>query len=331
MQSTVLSIIIPVYNAEKYIEQCINSIKMCNSAEIEVLLIDDGSHDRSKQIALECIGKDTRFQLISQENGGVSKARNAGIHIAQGEYITFLDADDYYKEHALDIILKDIAEISADYIAYAYTTLFADGAVKKEKFAIQGMKTSDHLVCDYIMYASSRFNMCWGKIFRRKKILDYRIIFPEGVAIGEDLVFVQDYYKYAQTVMVSNQEIIMYRQNAESAMHRYSIQDRIRYTRPLFEYSMQVVGEKNEKRFSQAVFVYYFRVMTNLCREFATGREGRRNIRQIYKDPIVKRIMQELRISMIPGYKIPEYLLMRTESVGLSALYFCIKEKVSRK
>ena len=109
-----VSIIIPIYNCEKYLKECIESILMQTLKKIEVILIDDGSTDNSLKICKLFQSKDPRIKVIHQENVGVSKARENGLKIATGKYISFIDADDYIKEDFLEKLYNEIRENKTD-------------------------------------------------------------------------------------------------------------------------------------------------------------------------------------------------------------------------
>ena len=101
MNKPMISVIVPVYNAEKYLQRCVDSILKQSFTDFEVLLIDDGSHDRSGELCDEYGEKDNRVRVFHKENGGVSSARNVGLDNASGEYISFVDADDYLETNAM--------------------------------------------------------------------------------------------------------------------------------------------------------------------------------------------------------------------------------------
>ena len=106
-----LSIIIPVYNAEIYLENCISTVTACQESDMEIILVDDGSTDQSLAICQEVERKDPRIQVISKKNEGVSVARNTGMNIAKGNYLMFMDADDYMNEKEWATVWKEIQKI----------------------------------------------------------------------------------------------------------------------------------------------------------------------------------------------------------------------------
>ena len=128
------SIVIPVFNTEKYLKECVESILNQAYDSYEIILVDDGSKDSSLQICREYEARDKRIRAIHKENGGVSSARNTGIELAKGKYITFIDSDDWFRQGALSFAAQRLSETGADVLAfsinrvtkaksYTYTTL----------------------------------------------------------------------------------------------------------------------------------------------------------------------------------------------------------------
>lgn len=109
-----ISVVIPVYNVEKYLKECLDSVLKQTYRNLEIILVDDGSKDNSGNICDEYAKKDNRIKVIHKKNGGLSDARNAGINIAKGEYITFLDSDDYIEEDMYEFLVKNIEKANAD-------------------------------------------------------------------------------------------------------------------------------------------------------------------------------------------------------------------------
>ena len=109
-----ISVIIPVYNVEKYLPECIESVLKQTHTNLEIILVDDGSPDNSPQICDEYAQKDSRIKVIHKENGGVSSARNEGLKIAKGEWISFIDADDWVEKNFCEILLNKAVKTQSD-------------------------------------------------------------------------------------------------------------------------------------------------------------------------------------------------------------------------
>ena len=111
-----ISVIVPVYNVEEYLEQCLDSIQCQTYTDIEVILVNDGSTDRSKEICERYCKKDSRFKLVNQENKGLSGARNRGMSESKGEFISFVDSDDVIKEDMLEQLMKQMTSEDIDIV-----------------------------------------------------------------------------------------------------------------------------------------------------------------------------------------------------------------------
>src|SRR5699024_4494271 len=122
--SDLISVIVPVYNVEKYVRRCIDSICGQTYSNLEIILIDDGSTDSSGKICDEMAAKDGRISVIHQENKGLSQARNAGLDQAKGEYIAFVDSDDYLSLNMYECLLKSLKENNADVVRCAIKNVY---------------------------------------------------------------------------------------------------------------------------------------------------------------------------------------------------------------
>lgn len=173
--NVIISVIVPVYNCEKYIEECINSVINQSFKDFELILINDGSTDSSLEICKKYSRLDNRIILINQKNIGVSKTRKKGITIAKGKYIFFIDSDDYINKNCLEILLHNIKESNADIVCCNSVNFGAD---VKEAINIK----IDEIITDkeriYGDYFSRYRYTCtlWGKLFN-KNVLK-KIVFP---------------------------------------------------------------------------------------------------------------------------------------------------------
>ncbi len=189
MDKVRLSIIIPVYNAEDYLDRCLESVFNQSFPSYEVILVDDGSTDSSPLICDRYSATDPRFRTVHKENGGVSSARNAGLNLAKGEYLMFVDSDDSILPDALDRMMEDV--VDEDIILGGYTT-FIEGVPSKEVVPLT-LRTyrGEDMVCffeDNIRRNCEMLDAPWAKMFRRKTIGDLR--FCEDLSYAEDKLFV---------------------------------------------------------------------------------------------------------------------------------------------
>lgn len=180
-----ISIIVPVYNVQEYLDKCICSIVNQTYSEWELILIDDGSYDDSGVICDRWAKKDKRIYVIHQKNSGVSSARNAGLLMAKGEYISFIDADDYIEKDMYEIMLHDAEKNKSDAVFCGYYEVDGEKlirAVPEYKSAADNKTAIRDCVRDWQL-------TIWNKIFKRSSIIDSTgqlILFDEDLFVGED-------------------------------------------------------------------------------------------------------------------------------------------------
>lgn len=194
-----VSIIVPIYNSEKNIESCLNSILGQSFADFELILVNDGSKDKSGEICKEYAGQDDRIVLIEQENAGVSVARNRGIDCAKGDYIVFIDSDDIIPKDYVENMLSAQKEFGDDYFVISAIELMSPNQAVSEqifKYGVGGVCTGEKY--DIIkIFSVSFLNAPWNKLYLKKDLIKYKIRMKEGMSIAEDLLFNVQYWKEA--------------------------------------------------------------------------------------------------------------------------------------
>ena len=216
----IYSIVIPVYNAEKYLESCVNSVYAQTSASsYEIILVNDGSVDGSAQLCDRLAAQSNCVKVIHQTNQGVSAARNAGIRAAEGAYLLFLDGDDYWDEHLLQLLDEHISQqpdiIEFGYLKFGGNEAFAPVLPAVESKGLTGMEYFDaHKKINCMPIASS----CTAA-FKRQLQQEHGIFFPTGISYGEDFDFHMQSLKAAKSVISLLEPLYRYRMNQQSATH----------------------------------------------------------------------------------------------------------------
>lgn len=207
-----ISIIIPVYNAEKYLRECLDSILNQSFQDFEILLINDGSTDGSPAICDEYAAKDWRVKVFHKENGGVSSARNLGLDHANGEWITFVDSDDFLNDNFIDEKLnRYLKNLSFDLIinnAFIYSTI---NKYQRYSFVERTLTTKDFLK----YYGLTIVDTPWAKFFKRSIIKKSQIFFNEQFNLGEDLLFNMNYLLYSNKIALIDHPFYNYRNNEQ--------------------------------------------------------------------------------------------------------------------
>lgn len=204
MTKTKISIVIPVYNASQYISETIESVISQTYTNWELILVDDGSLDDSGSICDVFSEKDKRIQVFHQENLGVSAARNKGIKHAEGEWIIFIDSDDYVDRNMLEVMLSNSENM--DLVVCPHKE-FPTGKVQtwKEKIYIGLANTKYDFEC---LYYAGFYNSPWGKMYRCDLIKE---LFPDDVSLGEDLMFNLAYMKNCKKIKAIERPMYFYR------------------------------------------------------------------------------------------------------------------------
>lgn len=217
-----ISVIVPVYNVERYLPCCIESILNQDFKNFELLLINDGSKDKSGNICDEYAQKDKRVKVFHKKNEGVSIARNLGINHAQGEYIAFIDSDDYIDVNYLSILMKD----SADLVVTGYIQ-FADDQEDKIVYHSSFIKTIYHIgefKEGLSLLLNRNHTTPWNKLFRFNIIKKYHIYFDPKIRFAEDTVFVQTYLFHCNTIVFQDGMPYHYRSYTNNdSFFRYSL------------------------------------------------------------------------------------------------------------
>lgn len=299
------SIVIPVYNAEKYISSCIEKCLQQSFANFEIILVINGSTDSSEMICENWRIKDTRIKVIILEEANVSNARNVGIINARGEWIVFVDSDDYLLPNALECLADNI-EQDVDLLCCNY--------VQKEQKTelsnrIQKITARDYMLAmlDPVMYfhkiealtwSADILGVNWAKAFRKKTIVDNNIFFDTQISIFEDLLFNLDFLYLNKSVKCIDVPIYFYTINETSICRTASlsrISQRINYVNNL---KIRIESEK-DKEIKKTL---EFQAGQNLLRTFVVAAKNikeqenaRRAIKGYLEKPSTRKLLMQLR------------------------------------
>ena len=216
-----VSIIVPIYNVEKYIDKCIASILAQSYDEIELILVDDGSPDKAGEICDKHAASDVRVVVIHKENGGVSSARNAGLDIAKGDYIMFIDGDDWVDEDHVEYLLSlsrdNDASMSMSYGIHAASKNDVIEAEDRQR-VVAGVDMAADLLYHKTVIGS------YNKLFKRDLIYGNNVRFKESLFIGEGFNFIVMCAQLSERVATGSRKTYHYRlDNEESAMTKFNI------------------------------------------------------------------------------------------------------------
>ena len=260
-----ISVIVPVYNTEKYLDECILSILNQSFTDFELLLIDDGSTDRSGAICDQYAAKDERVRVFHKKNGGVSSARNVGLDEAKGEYVIFLDADDYwYRDDCLEALLRIAVQTKVDVVRGEYKAVDENGnfifsrSVSKKRMQYVGRPIN---TLEFLKYAvNDEFFSCL-LLFRRELVSELR--FEVGRIYLEDMRFISEIMikEDVRCMYVPNVRFYAYRKSPTSASSLISLrmlEDSFRMCTCFNQYAC-LAEKKQLKRYfgKQSIMIYY--------------------------------------------------------------------------
>lgn len=232
MDQIIFSIIVPIYNAEKYLKRSVKSLVNQRMRQIEIILVDDGSTDKCGEICDAYAVQDNRIRVIHKTNGGVPTARNAGIRVAKGTYISFVDADDYIDSDAYEKIFAVLEEKNPDCVDFGWKYISDTGEVTSN---LNGLEKNVLFNKDFIKNRilppllnliddpkAFIFDFSCNKIFKTRILRDNEVCFNENRRTWEDRIFVVKYLKYCDTFYSMDECFYNYVSVQNSLSRRYS-------------------------------------------------------------------------------------------------------------
>jgi glycosyltransferase EpsJ len=233
-----ITVIIPVYNAEQYLEGCLESIVSQSFCDWECICVNDGSSDSSVEILEAYASKDKRIIVLTQNNAGPAIARSKGLECATGKYLLFQDADDFIEEHAYGRLLELMEKTQVDVLGFSYETC------PDRQLSRFSMKCGEVLPPTALLkstkkpQASDDFSFIWRYMIRRSLLLEHSVTFDSRIRVGEDTLFMMEVFSHASSIFLTDYAPYHYRvDNQNSIMHE------VKY-KPYLEESLSVLYEK---------------------------------------------------------------------------------------
>lgn len=210
-----VSVIVPIHNSEKTLNRCVKSILSQSYKNLEVILVNDGSTDGSLKICEKFKEKDSRVVVINKKNAGVSAARNTGLSVANGEFIQFVDADDYINPDMTQCLADNLEKSCADLVICGYNRVSNGKFVKKSPSNFYSNSLFAFKDCFERLYKGAFFNAPWNKLYRRDRI---KTLFDENFSIGEDLLFNLSYTSNCDKIVVISDILYNYDVSLQSGL-----------------------------------------------------------------------------------------------------------------
>lgn len=261
-----LSVVIPVYNAEKYIETCLNNIIPQLTEDDEIILINASSKDNSETICNKYVERNSNIKLYNIENGGPSVSRNAGIKHATGKYIIFIDGDDYIEKNYIETMLKNVKEKQLVICSYKMVKYENGEETIKRYSNKEEVLTSEDMIK---VYEKELFSLVWNKIFEREIIVKNNILFNTKFYKGEDLLFNLEYMKYIERVKVIPDVLYNYiiKKTGVNKSYKEPIENRLKRTQLIYNGFMEITKKNNMDRVKINIIDMNFLHLRNYIKE----------------------------------------------------------------
>lgn len=260
-----LSIIVPVYNVEPFLPQCLNSLLVQDISDYEVILVDDGSTDNSGAICDQYAAENSVFQCIHKPNGGLPSARKAGYQVSRGQYVTFVDSDDWIAPDMYKSMCDVITNTHADIIICNYTSVMPDKEfVCRTSFSagLYDKKRLEQEVYPYMIYSGTFFkygiapSLC-NKLFRRDLLQKHLLHVPDDIVIGEDALASYSCMLEADSIYFFDESFYYYRSNSDSVSRRSIPFKRLSENHKVFS-TLQNVIDTSAYPYMQSQLNYYY-------------------------------------------------------------------------
>lgn len=345
MKSPAVSIIVPVYNVERYINRCIDSLISQTLYNIEIILVDDESPDNCANICDEYAKKDSRIKVIHKKNGGLGFARNSGLEIARGKYVAFVDSDDFVDINMYKILYKTAIENKLDTVLSGYNKVQGEYVLKKFPgtdciLSFRGKNDTFSLLIDMIGTEPNekkdfKFEMSvWRGLYLREILEKYTIRFPsEREFISEDIIFHIKYFSHASSVDVLPNCFYNYSVNPNSLTMIYNPQ-RFEKNKTLYLEVKRLLKEiygytesaKVDRMFLSRVRATIYQAVNNISQVGYS--EVKKNIIAIRRDIIFEKVLAGYYINKMPFKKKLFFLLLKYKQIGMVVALVKIKNKV---
>ncbi|MGX8832887.1 glycosyltransferase family 2 protein [Amedibacillus sp. YH-ame6] len=332
MKEPLVSVIIPVYNAQNYVSNTVSSILNQDYKNIEIILVNDGSKDNSKAVIEDLIEKDSRISLIDQENMGVSETRNRGIENAKGEYLMFVDSDDFLKANVLKGMVDSLpSECSMLFGGYA----MMKGNFKDKKSVQEFAPLSSEIIIPEdirniydVYYLNKIFLSIWGKLYRTDIIKQYNIRFKKDFKIGEDMLFIQDILTLDYPVYSYDKILYEYMLSTSNSITKTGSLSRITNAEQLLYKSLSFANDLKIDKDKMEIFPNYFLRTCFVTIENSSKTDRKELVRAILQNDKLNDILKnfEFKFSEDKLYK----LILQSKSYILINLFTAFRKVVKR-
>lgn len=265
MKKNLISIIVPVYNVEKYLPRCIDSILSQTYKNLEIILVDDGSPDRCGEICDEYAKNDARIHVIHKENGGLADARNVGLKAAAGQYVMFFDSDDWVAANICETLLQALITTQADIVTCNFSRIYSGGKIINNPAILKAGKiyTGKEALELYIKKGPVELTIACNKLYKKELFIQNNLFYPMG-RLHEDEFLCKYLLYYSKTFVYINQSLYYYFQRENSIMGTVTEQrfrDGVEYVSELYSFIQKFYPEVREYAWKRLLDEMYVLLM----------------------------------------------------------------------
>lgn len=338
-----ISVVVPIYNVEKYLDKCVNSLLNQTIKNIEIILVDDGTPDNSGKIADEYERKYDNIKVIHQKNSGLGPARNTGIENATGQYIGFVDSDDWVEKSMYERLLNKAKENNADIVFGGHKDVISGKIARikphplagktileKEKILKIRKNLFGHSVDDTDLEAYPM--RVWTGIYKREFLLNNNIRFEN--ILSEDTIFNLPAYKYAEVIAFTGDTDYCYRQdNQPSIMKTFSEKKIEQYIEFLNKLNNIAIQEDQDAMLRvKRMSIDYERLYIGIVSESnLTTKEKKYQISKYAKSPVINQLWKGYPINRLPLQQRIFYYMLLKNKYGMVLGLSCIRQFMKRK
>ena len=332
VSNPLISVIIPVYKVEKYLEKCVDSVINQTYDNLEIILVDDGSPDNCPKMCDEYAKKDKRIKVIHKENGGVGSARNKGIEKSTGDYITFVDSDDWIEKEFIHEMLDIANKYKADYVTCGYYRVYEN---KKE--IING--NLEEIVIDSKEYVNKLLNVQNGygfvhmKLIKKTKISNLR--FEEKLVVGEDALFNIQLCKNIEKIVIYNKPLYNYYFNTNSVVRKYNNEYCNNYLKSMIYMSEYIRKNYKSENVIQNLYNYIayhvLLICVNYCYHPDNPNKGRKLLVETVKIDLFKEAINNSNYNGLSVSRKISLFTLKYKLYFLMSLICIIRQKQFRK
>lgn len=337
--SELISIIIPVYNGEKYISRMIDSILGQTYKNYELIIVNDGSNDDTFNIISQYSSLEN-VVIIDKENTGVSDTRNVGLNKANGDYIIFLDADDYVEKEFLEKLYFRIKEDNSDVAMCQYKEISAETIVfindlKDYDDVLDSIRIKQELIPSMIANVKGKSlvkGLVWRTLIKKKLIHENRLLFDKNIAIAEDMIFLMQVYYCANSISIVKDHLYNYYRYEGSTLTKY-FKDNFNKNMYFHDTLIDLLKKQNiylmcEHLYLSNRFSMYTTSFSNCMRNKNGTKEQYREFMEFYKYFYTDEYARKIKFSHIKGSRKIIYILMKLRFKYLIFIAFKLKEKI---